>query len=204
MSALSKSVTAVVLVLLTHTNGWAQTMDSAYQAMVKKNYASAFQQYQQLAEAGNVEAQNKVGHFYAYGWGGIPKDMKAALYWLNKASDAGNIDAKRALALKYENGDGVQKNPRLAIKFLTEVAESGDAISQGRLGGIYAVGELIPRNTTKARYWLEKGAAQGDVGSRFLLNSLNRQEAEIFRSPIPQPRFTDCTTFGNMINCVSN
>jgi TPR repeat protein len=204
MATFKSSCTALLLVFFAHLNGEAQTMDSAYQAMVKKNYASAFQQYQQLAEAGNAEAQNKVGHFYEYGWGGISKDPQAALYWLTKAANAGNIDAKDTLALKYEGGKGVKKDPKLAIKFLTEVAESGNAFAQGRLGGIYAVGELVPRNATKARYWLERGAAQGDFGSRLLLQSLNRQEAEIYRSPLPQPRFTDCTTFGNMINCVSN
>ncbi len=204
MNAYIKSTVVVVIAFITHITGGAQTLESARQAALNKNYASSFQQYLHLAEAGNAEAQNQVGHFYSYGWGGIPKDPKAALYWLNKASDAGNMGAKDTLASKYENGDGVKKNPKLAIKYLTEVAESGNAYAQGRLGGIYAVGELVPRNTDKARYWLERGAAQGDFGSRLQLKILNRQEAELYRMPLPQPRFTDCTTFGNMINCVSN
>jgi TPR repeat protein len=194
-----------LLILITCLNVSAQTIESARQAAANKNYASAFQQYMQLAEAGNTEAQYLVGLFYENGWGGgIPKDPKAALYWLHKSANAGNNEAKRTLARKYEDGEGVKKNPRLAIKFLTEAAESGSAIAQGRLGGMYAVGELMPRNITKARYWLEKGAAQGDVGSQLHLKILNRQEAELMRMPLPQPRFTDCTTFGNMINCVSN
>lgn len=193
-----------MLVFFAHVNGAAQTMESARQAAFNKNYASAFQQYMQLADAGNAEAQYLVGLFYENGWGGIQKDNKASLYWLNKAANAGNIQAKSTLSRKYEEGEGVKKNPRLAFKFLTEAAEGGSAIDQGRLGGIYAVGELVPRNTTAARYWLEKGAAQGDLGSRLRLKILNRQEAELMRMPLPQPRFTDCTTFGNMINCVSN
>ena len=63
---------------------------------VSKNDNTAFSYYYKSAKLGYDEAQFKVGLFYIAGIGGEQND-KLGKYWINKAADQGNEDAKEFL-----------------------------------------------------------------------------------------------------------
>ena len=53
-------------------------------------YEKAFKNFSELAEAGNVEAQNELGLLY-YNGHGVEQNRKKANEWFQKAADGGNI-----------------------------------------------------------------------------------------------------------------
>ena len=61
------------------------------------------------AERGDVVAQNNLGLMYLRG-DGVPKDLKEAVKWYQKAADQGDARAQFNLGAMYCNGQGVEQN----------------------------------------------------------------------------------------------
>ena len=81
------------------------------------------------AEAGDAAAQLEVG----LGWlkgpknYGIDKDFAKARYWLKKASDQGNLNARVNFALMLSKGEGGPSDPDTAVDLLIECATKDQA-----------------------------------------------------------------------------
>ena len=71
--------------------------------------------YQQAAEQGHADAQNKLGHCYQNGIG-IEKDVKKAVELYQKAAEQGNADAQNALGVCYQDGIEVEKDTKKAVE----------------------------------------------------------------------------------------
>ena len=97
------------------------------------------------------------------------KKYEQAIYWWQKAADAGNSAAQKNLAICYFNGYGVEKDVEKAIYWWQKAADAGDSTAQYRLAFCYLKGEGIEKDVEKAVYWWQKAADTGDSDAEYML-----------------------------------
>ncbi len=100
------------------------------------------------AEAGDAEAQVRLGRIYLEGRG-IAADAEQAAYWFEKAAEQGSGEGQHNLGLLYIRGRGVPKDKVLAYMWLTLASERGrpDALKARDA----MAGSMNPEQLAKAR-----------------------------------------------------
>ena len=93
----------------------------------------------QAALAGQVDAMQRMGEFYASARG-LPGDPVAATGWFRLAADYGHGTAYASLALCYLNGTGCRQNDALALEFAIRAAKMKNPRGTYLLGRIYDEG----------------------------------------------------------------
>src|SRR4030065_676346 len=126
---------------------------------------------QKKADAGDADAQFKLGLIYGKG-DGVPKDAAKAAEWMQKAAAQGNADAQLRLGKMYYIGEGVPKDAAKAVEWYQKAAAQGNAVGQYSLGWMYYEGEGVPKNAAKAFEWYQKAAAQGDAYAQSSLGDI--------------------------------
>jgi len=111
------------------------------------------------AEAGDPDAQYRLGQLYLGGGVSILQDFEEAAKWYRKAADQGHAEAAKSLDSSYAE----------ALKRCRKAAEQGDAEAQNNLGKCYAEGEVVPQDFVQAVKWYRKAAEQGHAGALFNL-----------------------------------
>ncbi len=123
--------------------------------------------FAKAAEKGDVTAQYETGRDF-WNSGGIPRDDKKGLKWLEKSAKAGNADAKRMLGDIYLAGDKIREpvarvkpDEKRAVALLTEAAAQGNARAQFNLGRYYyrKGGEKYPEAFKNYKLAAEQGHA---------------------------------------------
>jgi uncharacterized protein len=84
-------------------------LDAVTAAYKKKEYKTAFDLFQKLANTGNAFAQNKLGVMYEEGYG-IKQDYIQAVLWYRKAADQEDATAQNNLGALYIKGQGVPQD----------------------------------------------------------------------------------------------
>jgi TPR repeat protein len=56
---------------------------------------------------------------------GVPPNKAAAVAWLHKAAEQGQVDAQYDLGLAYRNGDGVSVDEAAGVEWTRTAAEQG-------------------------------------------------------------------------------
>ncbi len=138
-------------------------------ALKRKDYPTALQLLQPLAEQGDPKAQELVGEMNEHGWG-IAADGAEALKWYRKAADQGDVLAQNSLGFMYLTGSGVTKNGAEALKWYRKAADQGNAEAQFNLGQMY--GDDVAgaaKDTTEAAKWHRKAADQGYAFAQYFL-----------------------------------
>ncbi|MDB6071473.1 MAG: HCP-like protein, partial [Verrucomicrobiales bacterium] len=97
----------------------------------------------QAAFAGQPEAMQRMGEFYATGRG-MPNDPVAAIGWFRLAADYDSLPACASLALAYLNGTGCRQNDSAALDFASRAAQGGLPRGYYLLGRIYEEGLGVP------------------------------------------------------------
>ena len=90
------------------------------------------------------------------------KKYEQAIYWFQKAADAGNSAAQKNLAICYFNGYGVEKDVEKAIYWWQKAADAGNSTAQNSLAYRYFAGDGVEKDVEKAVYWWQKAADAGD------------------------------------------
>ena len=139
----------------------AEKKDSAQSAEITK-----FAKVHKLAAAGNAEAQYRIGVIYENG-DGVPKDMKKAVEWYQKAAEQGNAAAQYSLGACYLKGDGVPKDINKAIEWAQKAAAQGNAAAKFLLELCYEIPEGVPADMNRAVEWYQKAAEQGAARAQF-------------------------------------
>ncbi len=129
-------------------------------AEVSDDPEEAFLRYQEAAEKGLAEAQERLGYCYRYGKS-VEKNIQKAAAWSLKAAMQGNARAQTRMGIFYENGDGVEKDLEKAVKWYQKAAEQGQSTAQYRLGRCYQRGLGTERDEKEAVKWLQKAADSG-------------------------------------------
>ena len=97
------------------------------------------------------------------------KKYEQAIYWFQKAADAGNSAAQKNLAICYFNGYGVEKDVEKAIYWWQKAADAGNSTAQNSLAYRYFAGDGVEKDVEKAVYWWQKAADAGDSDAQYRL-----------------------------------
>jgi Sel1 repeat len=143
-------------------------LKEGYEALSKKDYVAAANEYRPLAERGDPEAQYRIGRMYEFG-NGYPQDKAQGIAWIRKAAAQGHVDAEQELGVVYATGDGVKQDNAQAVAWFRKAAEHGDATAQYNLGLLYAKGQGVARDYAQAVDWWRKSAVQGNADAQFKL-----------------------------------
>ena len=143
-------------------------LKEGYEALSKKDYVTAANEYRPLAERGDPEAQYRIGRMYEFG-NGYPQDKAQGIAWIRKAAAQGHADAQQELGVVYATGDGVKQDNVQAVAWFRKAAEQGDATAQYNLGLLYAKGQGVATDYAQAVDWWRKSAAQGNADAQFKL-----------------------------------
>jgi TPR repeat protein len=132
----------------------AGPLEDGMEAYQEKDYLKAVQVWRPLAQAGDPEAQYRVGVLYAEGKGVAPNDAEAAL-WFERAAAQGNPSAQYNLASSYADGVGVRKDMEAAAKWFRRAADQGIVLAQLNLGLLYAAGVGVSEDPIEAMKWID-------------------------------------------------
>ena len=125
---MSRLIAVITGLMLFGTPSIAGDYWNARAAYIEGNYPEAFRLYRQLAEEGDVMAQNSLGWMYANGEGVVEDDAKA-VHWYRKAAEQGFAAAFQALGLMYSLGEGVPQNDVQAYAWANVAAIQGSTIA---------------------------------------------------------------------------
>ncbi len=131
------------------------------------------------AEAGDPDAQYRLGQLYLSGGVSILQDFEEAAKWYRKAADQGHPRGQSSLGVLYGYGWGVPQDLAESAKWWRKAAEQGDSNAQDRLGEKYYKGEGVPKDYVEAMKWYRKAAYQGNSGAQSALGSMYLEGAGV-------------------------
>jgi TPR repeat protein len=140
-----------------------------------KDANQAFFWYEKAASNGDAQSMFTLGDMYRLGRS-APQDDSKCLEYYQEAAAKGHAQAQFHLGVMYHDAtNGVKQDYRKALTYYEQAAQNGDTKAQYNLALMYIKGEGIPRNYNNAVPWLEKAAAKGHVGSKEVLEQLQRR-----------------------------
>lgn len=131
----------------------------------------AFLETKTKAEAGDVDAQYKLGGMFAKGVG-TAKDDATAVLWYRKVAEQDDARGQSMLGVMYTNARGVPRDYAIALRWFRKAAEQNSAHAQYNLGHMYGTGKGVPQDDAKSAEWYRKAAEQNDVNSQRILGAL--------------------------------
>jgi TPR repeat protein len=149
-----------------YSAGAAKTINEAFAAYGRGDYATALRLLRPLADKGNANAQYNLGNMYMDGQG-VPQNDAEAVKWFRRAADQGFIDAQSNLGGMYMDGRGVPLNHAEALKWLRLAAHQGDPEAQANLGNMYIKGNGVQQSIAEAMKWWRRAADQGLAIAQF-------------------------------------
>lgn len=142
------------------------------QRLLHKFDKSTIPEIEKAAEAGDAEAQFKLGALYANGKG-VKQDSAAAVRWLRQSARQGWFPAQTLLGWCYAGGNGVSQNAAEAVEWYSRAAEQGDTDAMCSLADIFIEGKPgVEQNIKTAISLYEKAANLGHPKAQYLLGTL--------------------------------
>jgi TPR repeat protein len=127
----------------------------------------------QSANAGDADAQNKLGWRYSNGVGAV-RSREEAIYWWGKSAAQGFAKAQHNLGLAFGNGQGVKSSKEEAAKWLSLAAYQGYDQSQLVLGKLYLSGIGVDQSYSKSFELFSKAGQQGNAEALFALGNMRK------------------------------
>lgn len=128
--------------------------------IIDQDLNKAAQFFLKAANAGNMYGMHNYANCLENGWG-LPKNIKVAIDWYNKAIAKGYVPSMVMLGKIYYYGDKQQpKDYQKAVDLFTKAADAGDMEAVMHIGKCYYYGEGKPRNYNEASIWFEKSAGE--------------------------------------------
>ena len=123
---------------------------------------------QELADAGRPDAQFEVGLRYAEARR-VPRDLKAAAGWFEKAANGGLAPAAYRLGSLYEKGLGVSRDPAQSMAWYRKAADAGNIRAMHNLAVMLAEGANTKADYPQAVKWFTQAAEAGVRDSQYNL-----------------------------------
>ena len=133
--------------------------------VIAKDEKKIISLYRESADSGYDKAQYEVGNDY-YSRG----NYKAALRFYKEAAKQGNIDAKYALGIMYNNGDAGETDSETAFRYFKEAADGGNEDAIYMLGEMYYKGLGRSKDDKKAfEYYKKYADLTKDLDAQFMV-----------------------------------
>ena len=129
----------------------------------EEKYREAFRWFLESANDGHIEAQIKIGDYYASGIF-IKQDYSKSVLWYTRASTYGNTEALIKLANLYKDGLGTEKDLKLAYDLYHRASsscEDADALYQLAIMAKHGLG--TSSDIQSAFVWFKKASDLGHV-----------------------------------------
>jgi|GEM_PF-1167358 len=149
-------------VLLFATVAWSGSFEKGWDAYSSTDYATALAEWQDLADAGDVDASYGMGLLYGNGFG-VDMNDDLALKYYGYAAEKGHADAQFNLAVMHQNGWGVPPSDESANKWYRLAADHGITSAQIALGRFYAMDFMDSYDPVEAYKWFSLAERLGDV-----------------------------------------
>jgi hypothetical protein len=133
-----------------------------------------FEELLPKAQAGNADAQFKLGITYENGKSGTTNFVEA-VKWFRKAADQGSVPAEAALGGSYKFGRGVDKDYAESLNWFRKAADQGYSRAQFNVGLMYENGWGVETNYAEAKNWFQKASEQGVMGAKSELEKMNKE-----------------------------
>lgn len=143
------------------------SQDAGLIAFQQGDYATAFSEWEKLAQAGHSQAMHNLAIMYEQGLG-ITPNPEQALYWCQQSAQAGNTQAQTHLGYILH----ANEQPKAAIEWWQKAAEAGDADAQNNLGLAYHTGQGVAKDDDSAADWFEAAAQQNHSEAQFNMGVL--------------------------------
>ena len=124
----------------------------------EEKYREAFRWFLESANDGHIEAQIKIGDYYANGIF-IKQDFQKSVLWYTRASTYGNTEALIKLANLYKDGLGTEKDLKLAFDlYYRASATSDDPDALYQLALMAKHGQGTEKDEQSAFVWFKKAS----------------------------------------------
>lgn len=118
-----------------------------------------------VAEAGDADAQVRVGDRYLVGQG-VAQDYRVALEWYQRAADQDHPMALCRIGTIHDLGRGVPRDMSEALRWYRRAAEAGDAEAAFNMATTFDQGRGVTANPKEAIGWYRKAAEAGHAGAQ--------------------------------------
>jgi localization factor PodJL len=126
----------------------------------RKDYKSAFINYQKASELGIPEAQYYLANMYLEGKGS-KKNKTEAIMWIEKSANGGFAMAQVSMGFRYQFGTGVSKDLPRAYKLFLRAAKADSPEGQYFLAFLIATGQGTAKNSKQALKWFRIAKSNG-------------------------------------------
>jgi TPR repeat protein len=100
-----------------------------------KTHADAIEQLKKRVEVNDPRAFYDIGSIYSHGGDeDVVQDKPKAFEYFCRAAELGFADALYAVALAYDQGDGISRDEKKAVHYYEQAAMKGNAASRHNLG----------------------------------------------------------------------
>lgn len=158
---------SICVALSLHLSISSAALTDGYDAYLRGDYDTAFQEMMPIAQAGDSSAAYYLGLLYWEG-NGVEKNLEAAIAWFVKAATLGHTGAQLSLGLAYESGLVVEKNYLLGAEWMQKAALGGNRDAQYYLSTYYRDGRGVVQDHSKAYAWAERSVGGRDPNVRFI------------------------------------
>ena len=146
--------------------------------------AEALASLQQSAEAGDAEAQYRLGMLYGNGEG-VPLDHRQAEHWFTQAARQGHEDALLNLAWLYATGTGVDMDEQRARELYLLAADKGSGKAAYVAATMYRFGQHgCERDMARALHYYQLAADRGVASAQFALGKLLMEGKHVARDDV--------------------
>lgn len=139
--------------------------------IVHRRFKLAAEKARVMATNGHPQAQHVLGILYQNGLG-VEKDIKVAIYWLEKAAAQGLKEAENYLGHLYLDGKVVEKDVDKAEKWLLAAAKHGELEAQVHLGLMYVDDRAAKKDIRSAEIWLRAAALRESEEAKIALEKI--------------------------------
>ena len=142
-----------------------------HQHIVHRRFKLAAERARLMAVRGHAKAQAVMGMLYQHGLG-VEKDIKVAIYWLEKAADQELREAESYLGHLYLEGKFVEKDLEKAEMWLLKAAKHGEREAQLHLGLMYLDDKWVKKDVKSGEVWLRAAALQDSEEAKQALEKI--------------------------------
>ncbi len=149
------------------------SMEESFAALKKRDWKKAALGIWSSAEFGDLECQYCLSHLFRYGRG-VPRSPRDGFRWLERAADAGHVDAEAELGDAYRSGYGgaVRPDGDKALSWLRTASLHGHDGAKYTIGRMYERGDLVRRDYEEASNWYRRAAERGLAHAQQALGKL--------------------------------
>ena len=174
------SYCAIMILGLSYLPSVLADMDKARLAYTSEDYDTAFSEFKAHAEAGNAEAQGKLGIMYFWGRGTLRSESKA-YRWSLQAAKQGEASGQQMMGYLYENGIFIPKNMRRAVDWYRKSSKQGNAAATASLAALYVYGQGVNQDVRHGFRLAKKAAEENNSHAQYIVGHVYKTEYSDFR-----------------------